>query len=59
MTTHISGQSLKRQILFWSLVLALFIGFLYLFSSILLPFVAGMALAYFLDPVATGWSGSV
>lgn len=52
MTTHISGQSLKRQILFWSLVLALFIGFLYLFSSILLPFVAGMALAYFLDPVA-------
>ena len=26
--------------------------FLYMFSDILLPFVAGMALAYFLDPVA-------
>jgi predicted PurR-regulated permease PerM len=52
MTTHISGQSLRRQIFFWLIVLALFIGFLMLFRSILLPFVAGMALAYFLDPVA-------
>ena len=26
--------------------------FLYIFSEILLPFVAGMVLAYFLDPVA-------
>jgi predicted PurR-regulated permease PerM len=52
MVTHISGQSLRRQIYFWLVVLALFIGFLMLFSSILLPFVAGMALAYFLDPVA-------
>ncbi|UVC10692.1 AI-2E family transporter [Rhizobium sp. TH2] len=52
MTTHISGRSLRRQIYFWLLVLAAFIGFLMLFSSILLPFVAGMALAYFLDPVA-------
>ncbi|MGP2492417.1 AI-2E family transporter [Mesorhizobium sp. PUT5] len=37
---------------FWlgaALVLALF---LYMFSGILLPFVAGMVLAYFLDPVA-------
>jgi predicted PurR-regulated permease PerM len=52
MTTHISGRNLRRQIFFWLLVLAAFIGFLWLFSSILLPFVAGMALAYFLDPVA-------
>jgi len=52
MTTHISGRSLRRQIFFWLLVLAAFIAFLWLFSSILLPFVAGMALAYFLDPVA-------
>lgn len=52
MVTHISGQSLRRQIFFWLVVLALFVGFLYLFSAILLPFVAGMALAYFLDPVA-------
>jgi len=52
MTTHISGRSLRRQVVFWLLVLAFFIVFLWLFSTILLPFVAGMALAYFLDPVA-------
>jgi predicted PurR-regulated permease PerM len=52
MVTHITGQSLRRQIIFWLIVLTLFIGFLWLFSPILLPFVAGMALAYFLDPVA-------
>ena len=52
MTTHISGRSLRRQIFFWLIVLAAFIAFLWLFSAILLPFVAGMALAYFLDPVA-------
>jgi predicted PurR-regulated permease PerM len=52
MTTHISGQSLRRQIFFWLVVLVLFVIFLMLFRSILLPFVAGMALAYFLDPVA-------
>jgi predicted PurR-regulated permease PerM len=52
MTTHISGRSLRRQVVFWLLVLAFFVVFLWLFSTILLPFVAGMALAYFLDPVA-------
>jgi len=52
MTTHVSGRSLRRQIVFWFIVLAIFVAFLWLFSTILLPFVAGMALAYFLDPVA-------
>jgi predicted PurR-regulated permease PerM len=52
MVTHITGRSLRRQIYFWLFVLVLFVLFLWLFSSILLPFVAGMALAYFLDPVA-------
>jgi predicted PurR-regulated permease PerM len=52
MTTHISGRSLRRQVVFWLLVLLFFVAFLWLFSTILLPFVAGMALAYFLDPVA-------
>lgn len=52
MTTHISGRSLRRQVIFWLIVLVFFIVFLWLFSTILLPFVAGMALAYFLDPVA-------
>ncbi len=43
---------LSRQLRFWLIVGLFFAGFLYLFSEILLPFVAGMALAYFLDPVA-------
>jgi predicted PurR-regulated permease PerM len=42
----------RGQFRFWILT-ALFLAlFLYLFSGILLPFVAGMVLAYFLDPVA-------
>lgn len=41
-----------RQIRFWLISAALLVLFLYIFSSILLPFVAGMVLAYFLDPVA-------
>src|SRR5262249_48612825 len=52
MEHHVSGASLKRQVVFWLVVLAIFVVFLYLFSSILLPFLAGMAIAYFLDPVA-------
>jgi len=48
----VAAAAFRWHIRFWilgALVLALFI---YLFSSILLPFVAGMVLAYFLDPVA-------
>ena len=41
-----------RQALFWIAGLIVFAGLLHLLSSILLPFVAGMAIAYFLDPVA-------
>ncbi|WP_036481426.1 AI-2E family transporter [Nitratireductor basaltis] len=41
-----------RQVMFWLLGAAFLIAFLYVFSSILLPFLAGMVLAYFLDPVA-------
>ncbi len=52
MRHHISGSLLKRQIFFWLAFLVGFIAFLYVFSSILLPFLAGMAIAYFLDPVA-------
>jgi predicted PurR-regulated permease PerM len=52
MPYHVSGASLKRHILFWAAVLFGFVLFLWFFRSILLPFVAGMALAYFLDPVA-------
>jgi predicted PurR-regulated permease PerM len=52
MGNRVSGLGLQRQLFFWLLVLAAFIVFLTIFSSILLPFLAGMALAYFLDPVA-------
>ena len=52
MHTQISPAGLWRQVIFWALFLAVFIAFLLVFSSILLPFIAGMALAYFLDPVA-------
>ncbi|MDI6834133.1 MAG: AI-2E family transporter [Rhizobiaceae bacterium] len=52
MTQHISGVTLKRQAFFGLAALAGFILFLFLFRTILLPFIVGMALAYFLDPVA-------
>jgi predicted PurR-regulated permease PerM len=52
MPHQVSGAGLKRQVIFWLFVLAAFIAFLLVFSSILLPFLAGMAIAYFLDPVA-------
>lgn len=42
----------RRQIRFWIAAVVGLALFFYLFSSILLPFVAGMVLAYFLDPVA-------
>lgn len=41
-----------RQLRFWLVAAVLFVALLWLFSEILLPFVAGMILAYFLDPVA-------
>ncbi|MET1415145.1 AI-2E family transporter [Roseibium sp. HPY-6] len=44
-------MTLRRQVQFWLLSLAVFCVFLYIFSSVLLPFVAGMAVAYLLDPV--------
>lgn len=52
MAIHISGNILKRQVVFWLLVLAAIYLFLVTFRDVLLPFVAGMVLAYFLDPVA-------
>ncbi len=39
-----------RQAGYWLVALAVFIALVWLLSSILLPFVAGMAVAYFLDP---------
>jgi len=42
----------QRQLAFWAIGLLSVIVFLYVLRGILLPFIAGMALAYFLDPVA-------
>lgn len=43
--------ALGRYVFVWLGVFALFFLSIYVFRSILLPFVAGMATAYFLDPV--------
>ena len=43
---------IKRQVLFWSVAAFVAVLLLWLFSGILLPFVLGMVIAYFLDPVA-------
>jgi len=42
----------ERQVRFWLIGLAITIAALYLLRDVLLPFVAGMAVAYFLDPLA-------
>jgi predicted PurR-regulated permease PerM len=45
-------MSVARQVWFWVITAAVIAGLLWLFSGILLPFVAGMAVAYLLDPLA-------
>ena len=45
-------MSVSRKLAFWVGALVLSVGALLLFRSILMPFVAGMALAYVLDPLA-------
>jgi len=45
-------MNLQRQLGFWLAALLIVCVLLWLFSGILLPFVVGMALAYFLDPLA-------
>jgi predicted PurR-regulated permease PerM len=45
-------MTLQRQILFWLIAIALFVLLLYALRPILLPFIMGLAIAYFLDPVA-------
>jgi predicted PurR-regulated permease PerM len=45
---------LQRQLVFWIGVFVLLVLALWLFQDILLPFLAGLFLAYFLDPVADG-----
>ena len=42
----------RQQLRYWLVGLVVLLLSLYLLRSILLPFVAGIAVAYFLDPVA-------
>jgi predicted PurR-regulated permease PerM len=44
--------TLQKQVLIWAVSLVVLVATLWLFSPILLPFIAGLVLAYFLDPVA-------
>ena len=43
---------ISRQALFWLAAALVFALLLFLFHTVLMPFLAGMAVAYFLDPVA-------
>jgi predicted PurR-regulated permease PerM len=45
-------MTFERQVMFWVAALVVLLGALWLLADILLPFVAGMALAYLLDPIA-------
>ena len=45
-------MTLRQQARFWLIFVVGFFFLIWLFSGILLPFVAGMAIAYFLDPLA-------
>ena len=45
------NAALKRQAIFWAVVFVAFFAGIYLFREILLPFVAGMAVAYLFDPL--------
>ncbi len=51
-----AGQKARMTVwetaLAWLVILAAFILTVWLFQPILLPFIAGMAIAYFLDPIA-------
>ncbi len=46
------GLRMRKQIYFWLFAFGCFLCFVWLFGDILLPFIAGMILAYALDPVA-------
>ena len=45
-------MTVRQHMRFWAVFVILFILFLVVLSNILLPFILGMAVAYFLDPVA-------
>ncbi len=42
----------KQHLFYWTFGFGLMAGILWLLGDVLFPFIAGMALAYFLDPIA-------
>jgi predicted PurR-regulated permease PerM len=47
----VDGAAFQRQLIFWLAALLLFVLALWLLSEILLPFIAGLAIAYLLTPL--------
>ena len=45
-------MTFKEHLFYWTAAFAIMVAVLWLLGDILFPFVAGMALAYFLDPIA-------
>ena len=43
---------MEQQLKYWGIGLVLFIVFLWAFSDVMFPYIAGMAIAYFMDPLA-------
>lgn len=43
----------EKLFLFWGMVAAIFIGLLWVLSDVIAPFLTGLAIAYFLDPVVS------
>ncbi|MEO0344261.1 MAG: AI-2E family transporter [Pseudomonadota bacterium] len=46
------GLPIETQLRYWGIGLVAFVGILWLFSDIMFPYIAGMAIAYFMDPLA-------
>jgi predicted PurR-regulated permease PerM len=46
------AMTLGRQVTFWIVAVTVFVAALWLFSGVMLPFVAGLGLAYLLNPLA-------
>ncbi len=50
-------MSKEKQVIFWLIGFAVFVVILNSLASMLMPFVAGLAIAYFLDPIADRLEG--
>ena len=46
-------MQIERQVVFWIVALAVFVGLLWVLKAILLPFALGAVIAYVADPLAT------